>query len=335
MSFMDSPFNIISQNKELIIAFIPLLAAIISNDKLFKQLKESKYFQFLIIITVLVFLVPAIGEIISPPEVKINYTNETAHIEEYINGTAKNIPEGQEIWILVYPQTADKYYPICKVQLKNGEWTTYPLPVHIGTENDTGTKFDILAILADGEAQDELGAYFERGIRENYWPGMMRIPDSIKFSDKKTVIRLPVDSKTNRTEPEPKSTPAPLPAEITITYPSDLPKVNITETIHGTAKNIPEGQQLWIAIYPQTAFKYYPQNPVNIQSDGSWNVPAQFGGEKNVGEKFNIVAVLADKNAQKDLNTYMDFSENASSWSGMRELPDGTTKITNLTVIRI
>lgn len=334
--------NIISEHEAIIASLITLLATsipliieITKDPGFYEKLKKSKYFHVAAVVILLIIgaaVYPVIHEKIYPPEIKINYNSETANIEEYINGTAKNIPEGQEIWILVYPQTADKYYPICKGQLRNGEWTTFPLPVHLGTENDTDTKFDILAILADREAQDELGAYFERGIRENYWPGMPRIPDSVEFSDKKTVVRNSTIAFAATSTSE---TLTPPPAEITITYPSALPKVNITETIHGTAKNISEGQQFWIAVYPQTAFKYYPQNPVNIQSDGSWDVPAQFGGENNVGEKFDIVAVLADKNAQTELNKYMDASEKAVFWPGMRELPNGTTKITNLTVIRI
>jgi hypothetical protein len=121
-------------------------------------------------------------------------------------------------------------------------------------------------------------------------------------------------------------------AEIRITYPNSDP-VQMKDTIIGTAKNIPDGQQLWIAIYPQ-GDKFYPQNPIDVQNDGSWSLPVQFGEAQNVGAKFDIYAVLADKNAQKTLNNYTDESRNANSWKGMSELPDGTKTITKLTVAR-
>jgi hypothetical protein len=123
-------------------------------------------------------------------------------------------------------------------------------------------------------------------------------------------------------------------ADVKITYPSDSAIVNITETIIGTAKNIPEGQQLWIAIYPHTASKYYPQNPVSIESNGNWDLPVQFGGALNAGEKFDIIALLADDNAQKKLINYIETSEKAKLFKGVRILPDGSKIITKLTVIR-
>ena len=61
----------------------------------------------------------------------------------------------------------------------------------------------------------------------------------------------------------------------------------------------------------------------------------QFGEAQNVGTKFDIYAVLADNNAQKELNNYMEISEKNKSWDGMRMLPAGTTKITKITVIRV
>jgi hypothetical protein len=58
------------------------------------------------------------------PEIKIkSYTLDTAHILKNITGTAKNIPQGYELWILVYSTEKNKYYPISKADIQNGEWT--------------------------------------------------------------------------------------------------------------------------------------------------------------------------------------------------------------------
>jgi hypothetical protein len=130
------------------------------------------------------------------------------------------------------------------------------------------------------------------------------------------------------------NTQTPAKTAIHIKYPTDNGIVQIKETITGTAKNIPEGKHIWILIYPQEAYKYYPQYPVDIKSDGSWKLPVQFGGEEHVGYKFDIYAVLADDNAQKEFNKYIEESEKAKSWNGIRVLPEGTSIITKLTVIR-
>ncbi len=128
-------------------------------------------------------------------------------------------------------------------------------------------------------------------------------------------------------------TSTPTQAEVSITYPLNSATVQMKETIAGTAKNIPDNQQLWIVIYPQDAYKYYPQNPVNVQSDGSWSLPVQFGEAQNVG-KYDLYAVLADNNAQKQLSDYITKSENAKSWDGMRILPSGTIEFIKITVTR-
>lgn len=123
--------------------------------------------------------------------------------------------------------------------------------------------------------------------------------------------------------------------EIIITYPSDSATVQMKDNIAGIVKNIPDGQQLWIVIYPQTALKYYPQNLVDVQNDGSWVLPVQFGEAKDVGTKFDIVAVLAGKNAQKEFNNYIDACAKTTLWPGINTLPDGAEEYVRVTVTRV
>jgi hypothetical protein len=143
----------------------------------------------------------------------------------------------------------------------------------------------------------------------------------------------PTPTPTPITTPTLTPTPNPTAAEINIVYPSNSATVQMKETITGTAKNIPDGQQLWIAISPQGE-EFYPQIPVVVLNDGSWSLPVQFGEVQNVGTKFDIYAVLADKNAQNTLNNYINESKNTNLWKGMSVLPDGTITITKLTVVR-
>ncbi len=117
---------------------------------------------------------------------------------------------------------------------------------------------------------------------------------------------------------------------VKIAFP--LNTVQIRDTVSGTAKDISEGKQLWILIYPKNALKYYPHQ-VDIKNDGSWKFTAQFGQEHNVGDKYDILAVLADKNASNNFATYINTAAD-NNWPGMENLPEGTDEITTITVIR-
>lgn len=121
------------------------------------------------------------------PQIKITYPLKTAHIIETITGTAKNTPEGQTVWILIYPHTAHKYYPINKLNIQNGKWS---LPAQFGENKDVGTKFDILAVLANKQAHGALNTYLQTCIKTNQWPGIVRLPSGVKTYAKVTVKRI-------------------------------------------------------------------------------------------------------------------------------------------------
>jgi hypothetical protein len=134
------------------------------------------------------------------PEIKINYTSDTAHIAENIIGTAKNIPDGYELWILVYPYAAKKYYPQHEeVSIQNGVWS---IPVGIGTEDNVGEKFDIIAVLANRDARIEFTSYMVNGEKNNDWPGMNKIPDGAEVYDRITVVREYEKTTVTRETPE-------------------------------------------------------------------------------------------------------------------------------------
>jgi hypothetical protein len=247
------------------------------------------------------------------PKITFNYTTDTAHIEENMNGTAKNIPEGDEIWIFVHPHTVNKYYPQrSSAVIQNGEWS---LSVGIGSENDAGTEFDIIAVLADAKAQEEINAYFETCEKTGEWPGMDKIPDNAKEYDRITVTRLPI-------------TP-----EIKITSPLDGAQVDITESVKGTQKNIAEDKTLWIVVFPHESNNYHPVEEVPIHGDTSdFSVTVTLGRQESVGEKFDIIAMLADETAQEKFTNYLKTAAD-NNWQGI-DLPDGTEEYSRITVTR-
>lgn len=107
--------------------------------------------------------------------------------------------------------------------------------------------------------------------------------------------------------------------------------VKIREMARGTSQNIPKGQVIYIIVYPHIAGRYYPQdNPVDIQVNGEWITLAFIGIEEDTGDKFDIIAVLADEMAQDAFNVY--FTQ--STWGGFENLPKGALIYCRVTVTR-
>jgi hypothetical protein len=249
----------------------------------------------------------------NPTKINITYPLNGAevNIKETVDGTAENIPEGYKFWILVYPQAANKFYPQNKnVNIINGHWSS---SIGLGTKDNSGEKFNIIAVLANEEAHKELTNYTDIGIKDNYWPGMDSIPQGAWVCDEVTVTRVS-------------------PPEINITSPSNT--TTIRNIIKGTAKNIPEGQEVWVIIYPYTAYKYYPIDKLNSQN-GKWELPAQFGEGKDVDTQFDIIAVLADQMAQGEFNSYLETCRKVNQWPGMNNIPSSAKELARVTVTRI
>jgi hypothetical protein len=119
------------------------------------------------------------------PEVKITAPLNTAKLSDIITGISKDIPNGQTVWILIYPHTADKYYPQNKVTNKN--WN---LSAQFGGANDTGIQFDVLAVMADQGAQNELQAYYDTSMKNNSWLGIKNLPNDTTELARVTVTRV-------------------------------------------------------------------------------------------------------------------------------------------------
>lgn len=248
-------------------------------------------------------------------EIKITYPSNSSSVDmqETITGTAENIPEGQKLWILVYPLLAYKFYPQNpNVNIINGEWS---MTIGIGAKDNGGETFKIIAVLADQEANGEFTSYINTGISTGSWPGMGSIPEGAKVVNEVTVTRR-VNS----------------PSIPIVNITSPLNTVKLSDTITGTSKNITNGQTVWVLIYPHTANKYYPQNEVDNEN---WNLQAQFGGDKDVGNRFDVIAVMADQSAQNELQAYYDSCIKTGSWPGLLNLPNSARELDRVTVTRV
>ncbi|HET54055.1 MAG TPA: hypothetical protein ENN33_02440 [Ignavibacteria bacterium] len=125
------------------------------------------------------------------------------------------------------------------------------------------------------------------------------------------------------------------PTGVEITFPYDGATVEIREMILGTSQKIPEGQAIWIVVYPHVAGRYYPQNdPADVQTNGDWISLAFIGIQEDVNRKFDIVAVLADESAQEAFNAYLTQAKGNKTWPGFEKLPEGTAIYDRITVAR-
>ena len=119
--------------------------------------------------------------------VRITYPLENAYVNlnETIQGVSQNVPQDQEIWIVVYLD-GYRYYPaetLAAVQ-SNGDWSSF---VWIGEQKDVGRSFYIYAVAADKNAQNSFNAYVTESINTGIWPGLKNLPEGALNSDTSSV----------------------------------------------------------------------------------------------------------------------------------------------------
>jgi hypothetical protein len=124
----------------------------------------------------------------SKPIVFINYPTNGGQVSqvETISGTAQNIQEGKELWIVV--KVLGRYHPqddAVKPDI-NGNWSTEAC---IGVAGDKGARFDIMAVLADENASALFRDYLDRSKAKNSWEGLEGLPGGATVCDQLSVTR--------------------------------------------------------------------------------------------------------------------------------------------------
>ena len=151
----------------------------------------------------------------------------------------------------------------------------------------------------------------------------------------KYILTIKPTIVTPTSPPTPSPTPSVKAYEVEITYPYDGATVEIRETVRGTSQKIPEGQAIWIMVYPHVIGRYYPNNdPVGVQANGDWTSLTSIGIEEDVNRKFDIIAVLVDKRAQDAFNAYLKQAKDTQTWPGFERLPEGATIYVRIIVTR-
>jgi len=120
-----------------------------------------------------------------------------------------------------------------------------------------------------------------------------------------------------------------------ITQPTDGARIEQTETVKGTSQIVPNGSVIWIVVFLPTVGRYYPQNyPADVQANCDWSSVVYLGQAGESGLKADIIAVVADKNAQDAFNTYLKDARDKNAFPGLERIPEGATIYHRISVAR-
>jgi hypothetical protein len=126
-------------------------------------------------------------------EIKITKPLDGDTVERFlsIEGTSKNFTDFQKMWAVVYIPSINRYFPMDKRTLgfnllADGKWATQAI---IGNPNESGKKFQLLAVIADEKANNEITLYLDECNRKIIWPGIQKLPDGLMITDRISVVR--------------------------------------------------------------------------------------------------------------------------------------------------
>jgi hypothetical protein len=116
--------------------------------------------------------------------------SEGAKVDQFvtIDGESQLLPANTVIWVVVYLPVTGRYYPQnfpADVQA-NGEWSS---TAYIGQQNESGLDADIIAVVADGSAQNAFKTYLLEAKDKNDFSGLERLPKGATIYDRVSVVR--------------------------------------------------------------------------------------------------------------------------------------------------
>jgi len=233
---------------------------------------------------------------------------------EWVSGTSQNIPTERYLWIIV--RVDGKYFAHEVLTINaNGNWGQ---DTQIGQEDESGKRFDVIAVLADNSAHTILRDWRDKqNTAQKY--DLTSLPTGITQYSTISVTR--------------RNTTVPLPDQplVTIVTPANNAPVNMYEWVSGTSQNIPADQRLWVIVLVDE--KYFAHEVLTINTDGNWEQDTQIGQVNEGGKRFDVIAVLADSFAHVILRDWRD-KQNTTQQYDLTSLPAGTTQYDTISVTR-
>jgi len=123
---------------------------------------------------------------------------------------------------------------------------------------------------------------------------------------------------------QPSKPPVPNIGEVAIRSPLSGDTLSRHGTVHGTA-TISGSDQLYFFVYAPGACAYYfqPGAPVNVESDGSWQVSLYLDGN-NPGDKVDLYAAVLGPDAQAILGEILHYFDVKHESAYVLQVPTGT-----------
>ena len=211
-----------------------------------------------------------------------------------------------ELWVLVYapngrwyPQSTD---PCNGVHVKR-VGTKWEVPASFGGETNSGEAFDVVIVMANATASDNLSSRQGEWCRARDYPGFLTIelPPGLDEKDRVRVYR-----SSDRWGLAPEIEEIPLVGDVSITNIEDGDRVRGQMDLFGDCSSDLEGD-IWALVYAPNG-RWYPQstNPwggVHVQKAGErWRVRGIFGGDYDSCKAFDVVIVLANDTASSFFN---------------------------------
>lgn len=103
-----------------------------------------------------------------------------------VQGTAHNVPTGEELWILIVPNNVTGYYPQSGPVVVTGN--TWSSSARVGLPSDKGLGFTLIAALADQKGGAVIRAYFQQSGKN--FKGLDPLPEGILLMSQVHVTRI-------------------------------------------------------------------------------------------------------------------------------------------------
>lgn len=108
-------------------------------------------------------------------KISVPVSQQPVSMYEDIKGTYRDLPEGHKIWVMVYPPSAERYYPQSEVELGHNKWAS--TKAIIGLNDEAGMPFYIHAVIADEKASASLSLYAQSAKETNVSAGIPKLPE--------------------------------------------------------------------------------------------------------------------------------------------------------------
>lgn len=126
------------------------------------------------------------------------------------------------------------------------------------------------------------------------------------------------------------------PPSAVITDPATGAYVDRVARVAGTSSDIDDPTRVMLIVYWPDGRRYYPAaEPLDFEANGDWSGRASVGQGGDSGVGFDLILVLNDDRAQRQLMDYLEPVVAGGSAPGITDLPEGAQRLDTTSVTRL